>query len=127
MSEAERLRDDALRAQLRVVSAPLPFVADVFAGVRALGDERLAELRVEALRAVRALGLEAMPWASSRALVGRVVAASLVDPMTLDEAQPSPLVAEGDVRFYDDAALDALLAVYTRHVGALARGGPHVP
>lgn len=127
MSQAEELRDDALRAQLRVVSAPLPFAADVYVGVRALGDERLAELRVEALRAVRAHGLEAMPWASSRALVGRVVAASLVDPMTLDEAQPSPLVAEGDVRFYDDAALDALLAVYTRHVGALARGGPHVP
>lgn len=126
MNEAAQLRDRALRECVRIASAPVPGVPDAHIAVRAVSESTIEAARVEALRSVIARGLDAMPWAFGRALAARLVAASLVDPVTLDEPAPSPAFQVDEASYLDERALDALLAVYTRHVAALS-GGPHVP
>jgi hypothetical protein len=126
MNEAEQLRDRALRECFRVASATVPGFHEAHVAVRAVSEERRDEARVEALRSVIARGLGAMPWAFGRAFAARLVAASLVDPLTIDEPAPSPAFQLDEASYLDERALDALLAVYTRHVAALA-GGPLVP
>ena len=126
MNEAEQLRDRALRECIRIASAPVLGVPDAQVAVRAASESTVEAARVEALRSVIARDLEAMPWAFGRAFAARLVAASLVDPVTIDEASPSPAFQLDEASYLDERALDALLAVYTRHVAALA-GGPLVP
>lgn len=128
MSEAEQLRDGALRAQLRREVVPLVGVdGGAHVGVRALSEGQIAQLRVAAELEVRERGLAVLPAALFRALSRRVVAEALFDQAELDEPYPAPFVALDDAKFIDDGALAALFDVYSRHVAELARGGPRVP
>lgn len=122
MNEAlERAR----RERLRPVPVPCPGLAGAFVGVRAVPEGRLAEIQVEALTWTRERGLG--PAAHTRAVVRRVLAEALVDGESIDEARPAPLFDVTDVALLDEHIVDALLAAYVEHTGALAtRRGPHV-